>query len=65
MDSNVPTQPAESGDLEACLVGFVVGPRPRFAASLFAKRSFARRCWGVWACCRVNFMIRFDLIESD
>lgn len=44
MDSNVPTQPAESGDLEACLVGFVVGPRPRFAASLFAKRSFARRC---------------------
>lgn len=42
-EANVPTQPAEIGDLEACL-GFVMGPLPRLAASFFAKRSFARRC---------------------
>lgn len=46
---NVPTQPAEIGGLGVCL-GLDSGPFPRLAASFFANRSFARRCWGVCAC---------------
>lgn len=42
------TQPAEMGGLGVCL-GLETGPFPRFAASFFANRSFARRCWGVCA----------------
>lgn len=46
---DIPTQPAEMGGLGVCL-GLETGPFPRFAASFFANRSFARRCWGVCAC---------------
>jgi hypothetical protein len=44
------TQLAEMGDLEACLGLVEDGAFPLFAASFLAKRSFARRCWGVCAC---------------
>lgn len=44
---DIPTQLAEMGDLVVCLGLDTAGPFPRLAASFFANRSFARRCWGV------------------
>lgn len=43
----IPTQLAERGDFVFFFGLIVVGALPLFAASVFAKRSFARRCCGV------------------
>lgn len=45
----IPTQLAERGDFVFFFGLIVVGALPLFAASVFAKRSFARRCCGVCA----------------
>lgn len=45
----IPTQLAERGDFVFFFGLIVVGAFPLFAASVFAKRSFARRCCGVCA----------------
>jgi hypothetical protein len=50
----IPTQLADTGDLPFFFGLTVVGALPRFAASVFANRSFALRCWGVCACYNVN-----------
>lgn len=48
---HIPTQLAERGDFVFFFGLIVVGAFPLFAASVFAKRSFARRCCGVCAWC--------------
>jgi hypothetical protein len=45
----IPTQLADTGDFPFFFGLNVVGALPRFAASVFANRSFALRCWGVCA----------------
>lgn len=49
VDKYIPTQLAERGDFVFFFGLIVVGAFPLFAASVFAKRSFARRCCGVCA----------------
>lgn len=46
---DIPIQVAESGDLVFFFGLTMVVALPRFAASVFANRSLALRCCGVWA----------------
>jgi hypothetical protein len=48
-----PTQPFEIAGFAFGFCFMTASGFPRLAASVFANFSFARRCWGVWAC-RLN-----------
>ena len=46
---NWPIQIFEIGDWNFCFCFIAFSGFPRFAVSCLANRSFALRCWGVWA----------------
>ena len=56
---NAPIQIGDIGGLNFCFCFCftAVSGLPLLAASCLAYRSFALRCWGVWACLLVSFQV--------